>query len=254
MRLGSATAPPGPFAAVMMPSYEALVAGGQILRSALAGARSCRRIRQQAAVLVPAATRKGLHRILVLVLGREQQMEALAQAVAQGESILGVLRISPRGATELSLGAESLEIRVEQVVHDAGHGIRAIGRARTARDGLDATDHRRRKHVDVRSAIRGGRHRTPPIQQRQRALRADATQVQAATTRRREEPIRAGVEVLGRGAEIELRQLRHRLGETAGCHRLHFLGRHRGHRRRCRHAHRALDARPGDGHLRELLE
>ena len=110
----------------------------------------------------------------------------------------------------LRIEAEAFEIRVEDEVDDAGHGIGAIHRRGAAGQHVDAIDERRRDHVDVGGG--GGRvtrDETATVDQHEVTLGAEAAKVDRR---------RAGGAVRHRGA-LAREDLRQRVDQVLGASR-----------------------------------
>ena len=142
---------------------------------------------------------------------------------------------------------ESLQVGVEDEVHDAGYGVSTVGGRCPARYGFDRLQQGFRKRADIGAAESRRGHDPPPVEQHERPLRADTAQVKVSRSGAREET--AGI--VRRSIVVEQRQLAQRLDHVAGRHEIDVLAADDRHRRRRVHARCLLDART---RYRDFLE
>ena len=229
-------------------ALEAVVGGRYVRQAQEAGAAGVR-VADARCLVEPRAILLRLYRvdrIHAVVRDRTDDIEAIAELVTEGDAHVVVAAVVAAGLTRLGVDLGALELGVEQEVDHTGHGVCAVAGRCTASDGLDALEQHVREDVDVDGAEAVARHDAATIQQHQRAVDTGAAQVDVRATR-----VLATEHALRRGVAKELRQLRQRFTERAGCHFLERIDIHRRDRRGREHARRLHDTRTGDLHFFE---
>ena len=117
----------------------------------------------------------------------------------------------------LNVEVDAFEVALEHEIDDTGNGVRTVDGRGAAGDHLDPIDGRCRNGVDVHDELAVDRLHAPPVEEHQRAVRADAAQVErsgaGSRARRRKRRVRFA-ELRLRASDVELRQLIQRGFET----------------------------------------
>jgi hypothetical protein len=176
-------------------------------------------------------------------LVRAQQVAATAQDLGPaGDAELVAIAVAVGGDAGVGFDLQAGELLVDDEVHDAGHGVRAVDRRGAARDDVDARDQHLRDRVDVDGAVGVGRRQAMAVHQHQRALGAEAAQGQDVLSL-----VAGAVARTGRDRRaLEDRQLVQTVRQAAGRRLLDLFGRDHRHRRRRVGGDRG-DARAGHG-------
>ena len=105
---------------------------------------------------------------------------ALEEGGAARQAGRGCLIVAAAGFAVFQRAADALESLVENEVHDARDGVRAVGGGRTTRNDFGALQERQRNHVGVDGCLRRGRRKSLSVYQHECADGPHATQVQDA--------------------------------------------------------------------------
>jgi hypothetical protein len=152
------------------------------------------------------------------------------------------------GLAALQVEDEALQVLLQDDVHDARDGFRAIYRGCAAGDRFDALDHRRRNRVQVDGiGLKIAREMPPSVDEHQRARVTDAAQVDSLLAR--VEQRRRGV-LIARRSE-RLRQVVERVAELRVAAAGERIAADHGDRHRIVEAVRPLHARAGDQNFLE---
>ena len=146
----------------------------------------------------------------VVHIDRSRQIQLVADLGAAGDRDLVVEAIATLGDTGAGAGLEALKLAVENEVDHAAHSVSAVLCRGTAGDDVDVLDEALGQHTDVDSAAAVIRHDTGTVEQHQRALAAQTTQVHIAAAGIAEQ--RARTALRGFGLE-QLRQLVELVGQ-----------------------------------------
>jgi hypothetical protein len=165
--------------------------------------------------------------------------------VAGGEADERVVVVALAGHAGLGLRAEALVVLLEHEVHDAGDGIGTVDRRCAARDDVDALEQVRWNRIRVdRQCTVGTCDMASAIDEHQRALLAEATQIEEVDAGSADEARRVGA----RESAAQRRQVIQRVADRRDTRGQQLLGRQLGDwSRRLDVAVR--DARAGDDNL-----
>ena len=145
------------------------------------------------------------HLVAVVPLDAEHHVAPAAFAVEADQGCeAGFLTIALCGAAGLEIHIDAFEVVPQNEVDDARERVGAVYGGGTARDRFDALDGRGRDGVQVDDERGVRRLRAAPVDEHERSVRADTTQIHACDTRR---------DCAGSyaGARVELGVVRHEL-------------------------------------------
>src|SRR6185312_6971737 len=192
--------------------------------------------------------RRVAHDLIYAVVVHGPRDVQLAKPRSGRDPELAAEAIAFLGDSGRGVGLQTLERTIQHEVHDAAYGIGAVLSRSAAGDDVDRFDESDWKHTDVDRAAAVVFYDTGSIQQHQRALTLESSQVQVSATGVAEQRTAAALCRLG----LEyLRQLVQLVGDRrTGIESREVLNGYRRHGDGCRHAALLADARAGDYDLR----